>query len=220
MNTDKQYDAGDTAEQYAAASVENADKDTGRNFLRENISGLPRTSVLLDVGCGNGIDLDAYKKMGFSNLFGIDPSAKFIKEASVLLNGAAELQEGTFESIPYGDGMFDIVISRFAMHYAADLEKSTTEVSRVLKPGGKFIAIVSHPAADSLEKRDKNGNITITLFKGSVSITFPQHALDEYFSSTFYKEFTLEKQFEYCGIEQDRGTNGNPNALGFIVRKN
>jgi hypothetical protein len=93
-------------------------------------------------------------------------------------------------------------------------------VARVLKPGGSFSAVISHPEADALERRDAAGNVTITLFDGKVSITYPQHVLDEYFTGTFNEYFVLEKQMEYCGKEQDRGKrNDLNNTLCFLARR-
>jgi ubiquinone/menaquinone biosynthesis C-methylase UbiE len=217
---DAQYDKGITAEKYAAASIENAEKDIGRKFLQENIADLSRDSVIADIGCGNGVDLQSYKLMGFSKLIGIDPSRKFLEEIKQKQGDAVQLREGTFESIPLADAEVDAVVSRFAMHYAKSIEKSLREVERILKRGGHLVAIVSHPDADARETPDKSGNITITLFKGAVSITFPQHRIDEYFSEDFLSKFTIQKKFEYCGTEQDRGLNGAPNALGFVAVKN
>lgn len=219
MGIEKQYDTGSTAKKYAEASIENLEKDAGRKFIYEKISALPRTSRILDVGCGSGIDLSAYSKMGFTNICGIDPSSKFIEEAKKVLEESADLKEGTFECIPYEDGSFDVVTSRFALHYSKDIEKSLKEVGRVLKSGEKFITIVSNPTADAKEQKDANGNITITLFKGSVTITFPQHSLEEYFGEEFLNNFTLETKYEYCGDEQDRAISGLPNALALSATK-
>ncbi|MCB9812484.1 class I SAM-dependent methyltransferase [Candidatus Nomurabacteria bacterium] len=219
MGIEKQYDSGDTAKKYSEASIENLEKDAGRRFIYEQISALSRTSRLLDVGCGGGIDLSAYSKMGFTNLAGIDSSRKFVDEAKETLKDTAELKEGTFECIPYEDGSFDVVTSRFALHYSKDIKKSLKEVARVLKSGGKFIAIVSNPVADAEEQKDTDGNITITLFNGKVTITFPQHSLDEYFSEEFLNDFTLETKYEYCGNEQDRAVSGLPNALAISAKR-
>lgn len=219
MGIEKQYDAGSTAQKYTEASIENFERDAGRRFIYEQISSLPRTSRILDVGCGSGIDLSVYAKMGFANICGIDPSSKFIDEAKETLKGIAELREGTFECIPYEDGSFDVVTSRFALHYSKDIEKSLKEVARVLNSGGKFIGIVSNPVADAEEQKDANGNITITLFKGSVTITFPQHSLEEYFGEEFLNNFILDTKYEYCGDEQDRGISGLPNALAISATR-
>jgi ubiquinone/menaquinone biosynthesis C-methylase UbiE len=219
MGIEKQYDTGSTAKKYAEASIENSKRDAGRRFIYEQISALPRTSRILDVGFGSGIDLSVYAKMGFTNLSGIDPSSKFIEEAEKVLKESADLKEGTFECIPYEDGSFDVVTSRFALHYSKDIGKSLKEVGRVLKSGGKFVAVVSNPTADENETRDADGNITVTLFKGSVAITFPQHSLDEYFSEEFLDHFTLNTKYEYCGDEQDRSVSGLPNALALSATK-
>ncbi len=219
MGVEKQYDVGAVAQKYSEASMENLEKDEGRRFLYEYVSSFPRTSRLLDVGCGGGLDLSTYSKMGFTDLCGIDPSSKFIDEARKLLGANAGVQEGSFEHIPHQDGSFDVVTSRFALHYSKDIAASIKEVSRVLKPGGTFIAVVSHPTADAQEEKDDDGNITITLFKGKVVITFPQHSQEEYFSEEFLSLFTLDAKYEYCGDEQDRAETGLPNALAFSVKK-
>lgn len=219
MGIEKQYDAGRTAQKYIEASIENFERDAGRRFMYEQISTLPRTSRILDVGCGSGIDLSVYAKMGFTNLSGIDPSSKFIEEAKKALGESVDFKEGAFECIPHRDGSFDVVTSRFALHYSRDIEKSLKEVGRVLKSGGKFVAVISNPTADAEEQRDANGNITITLFKGSVTITFPQHSLDEYFGEGFLNNFILDTKYEYCGDEQDRAVNGLPNALALSATK-
>jgi hypothetical protein len=41
-----QYDRGTTATEYAESSLENAEKDPGRLFLRESLSMLPRALLL------------------------------------------------------------------------------------------------------------------------------------------------------------------------------
>lgn len=219
MGIEKQYNAGSTAQKYTEASIENFERDEGRRFMYEQISTLPRTSRILDVGCGSGIDLSVYAKMGFASLSGIDPSSKFIEEAKKALGDSADLKEGTFECIPYEDSSFDVVTSRFALHYSKDIQTSLNEVARVLKSGGRFVAVISNPTADAEEQRDASGNITITLFKGSVTITFPQHSLEEYFGEGFLNNFILDTKYEYCGDEQDRAISGLPNALALSATK-
>ena len=208
-----------TAKEYSAHSIENAAGDIGRQFLYRHISAYPKEGRLIAIGCGTGLDLAAYKKMGFTHLVGIDPSEKFIAETQTLLGNDSEIRRGTFEEIPYDDDSFDLVTTRFALHYSKDIPKAIKEIGRVLKKDGALVAVISHPLADSLETPDREGNITITLFKGNVPITFPQHTLSDYFSEEFLKDFDIRSLFEYCGTEQDRGVNGLPNALGFVAIK-
>jgi len=43
------------------------------------------------------------------------------------------------EGIPYQDDTFDLVVGHAVLHHIPDVEKSLTEVVRVLKPGGRFV---------------------------------------------------------------------------------
>ncbi len=176
MSINEQYDKGEKAKLYAAESLGNESKDLSRKFLRVQVGKLVPSSVLLDVGCGSGLDLAAYKKMGLRHLYGVDPSSKLLEEARQSTEGEAALSKGSFEQLPFEDNNFDVLTSRFSLHYSANLPLAIKESARVLKPGGKFMVIVSHPFADNLETKDAGGNITITLFKKAVSITFPQHS--------------------------------------------
>lgn len=219
MEIDKQYNVGDMAEKYNLGSLKNIANDLGRSFLREKISYIPKTKVILDVGCGTGLDLQAYKDMGFSKLFGIDPSEKSLVEARKNISEKIKLNVGTFEEIPYKDNFFDVVISRHALHYSKDIQSSIKEVCRVLKKGGKFIAIVSHPLADSQESVDEDNNVLVSLFDGEVKITFPLHKLSDYFSEIFFDFFDLRGIYEYVGIERDGKTKNMNNTLGFVAIK-
>lgn len=215
----KQYDAGNLAENYTEASSKNEQFDLSRKFLREEMQRIPKDSVVLDVGCGSGIDLKSYKELGFKNLFGIDPSQKLLDEAKDLLGDDLPLSLGSFENIPYGDESFDVLVSRHALHYSKDLEKSLIESARVLKKEGKFIVVMSDPQADALEKTDEEGNITITLFGGKVPITFPRHKAEDYFSKTFHENFELISQNRLISKEQDRSINNTPNTFCFVALK-
>lgn len=219
MNINNQYDVGNRSKEYISGSLETENSDLGRIFLKKEIDKLDRSSHLLDVGCGNGLDLKAYKEMGFSNLYGVDPSDNFINDAKKTLKDEVTLSKGTFEQLPFTDNSFDIIVSRFAMHYSKDLISSIKEVSRVLKVRGKFIVVISHPSFDTLQPKDTDGNITITLFNKKVSITFPQHTLSEIFSSEFLKLFELEMLYEYNGEERDENPYKIPTALCFVAIK-
>ncbi len=219
MEIKKQYESGDIASEYRNESNVIENTDLGRKFLREKIEKLPRTYSILDIGFGNGIDLKSYKEMGFNNLYGIDPSTKLFEEVRELTQNSVELKEGTFEKIPYDDKSFDVVVSRCALHYTKDVSVAIKEVSRVLKDGGKFIATVSHPLADALEVKDKDGNVMVSLFKNKVNVVFPMHTLSDYFSETFFELFDLDEKYEYSGEERDNFSVTTPNVLCFSATK-
>ena len=43
------------------------------------------------------------------------------------------------ESLPFGDGSFDLVLGHAVLHHLPDLERAFTEFHRVLKPGGRIV---------------------------------------------------------------------------------
>lgn len=132
--------------------------------MLDSVKDLPKDLSILDIGCGNGIDLERYRSLGFENLYGIDPSTKLFEEIKSNTENKIELKEGTFENIPYEDNKFDILTSRLALHYTKDVTKAFKEMARTLKSVGKLIIVVSHPFADALEKKDEEGNVICYLF--------------------------------------------------------
>ena len=54
---------------------------------------------------------------------------------------------GDAAQMPFLDGSFDLVISRFAVHHFADAERQISEMVRVCRPGGR-VAIIDLVAAD------------------------------------------------------------------------
>jgi SAM-dependent methyltransferase len=59
---------------------------------------------------------------------------------------AAELREGTAESIPAPDASVDAVVSTLVLCSVRDVPRALAEVRRVLRPGGRFV-FVEHVAA-------------------------------------------------------------------------
>ena len=107
---------------------------------------------VLDLGCGEGYFARHLKARGASTVIGVDQSARMIEMAQQ--QEAAEPLE-----IDYYQGCatdltmipersFDMTIAVFLFNYLT-VEQSRacmTEVARVLKPGGRFLFAVPHPA--------------------------------------------------------------------------
>jgi ubiquinone/menaquinone biosynthesis C-methylase UbiE len=50
-------------------------------------------------------------------------------------------QQGDATALPFVDGSFDLVVSRFAVHHFPDPEPVLAEMARVCRPGGHVVAI-------------------------------------------------------------------------------
>jgi SAM-dependent methyltransferase len=92
---------------------------------------------VLDVGCGTGNWLagQAAAFGGRVELFGVDPSEAMLARARTKLPGV-ELGVASAESLPFADGAFDYVVSRFAFHHFTDKPRALDELNRVLAPEG------------------------------------------------------------------------------------
>jgi demethylmenaquinone methyltransferase/2-methoxy-6-polyprenyl-1,4-benzoquinol methylase/phosphoethanolamine N-methyltransferase len=60
-------------------------------------------------------------------------------------------QTGVIEDLPYPNGEFDLVLSTLMLHHLPDdlKRKGFAEVLRVLKPGGRFLAVDFGSSTDS-----------------------------------------------------------------------
>jgi ubiquinone/menaquinone biosynthesis C-methylase UbiE len=77
---------------------------------------------------------------------GIDASPEMIEQArkkAAKENGEIDFRVAPIEKLPYGDGEFDVVLSSLMLHHLPDdlKEQGLAEVRRVLKPGGRLIAV-------------------------------------------------------------------------------
>ncbi len=116
-------------------------------ILLEEVSSLPASSNILDVGCGNCRFLNEVYRLGH-NAFGIDISRKRIEE-NKKENPNLNLFHGFAEKLPFDDESMDVVVATELLEHVLDLEKTLSEFKRVLKKGGKlFIQVPNEEMVD------------------------------------------------------------------------
>lgn len=93
--------------------------------------------ALLEVGCGEGALL---AEMSHVPKCGIDPSIQALLRAQRRVDGV--LAVATAEQLPFSDRSFDAVTAVGVMEFFADTDSALTEISRVLVPGGAYVALV------------------------------------------------------------------------------
>lgn len=102
---------------------------------------------VLDVGCGTGrLTFGATEQAPAAELHGIDASPEMIEVARRKARGKKadiDFRIAVIEDLPFADGEFDLVLSGFMLHHLPDDVKKSgiAEVARVLKPGGRFVAV-------------------------------------------------------------------------------
>lgn len=118
-----------------------------RNMTLQHAGVRPGERVL-DVGCGTGVLTRlAAKAVGpGGSVIGIDPGPRMIgvaRKNAAVENSRAAFRLAAIEELPFEDNSFDCVLSSFMIHHLPpELKiKGLKEVHRVLKPGGRLLAV-------------------------------------------------------------------------------
>jgi SAM-dependent methyltransferase len=95
---------------------------------------------VLDVACGTGVVAITAAKLGaiVTALDLTPPLLERAKQNAHLAEVQIEWHEGDVEKLPFGDAQFDAVLSQFGHIFAPRPEVATSEMLRVLKPGGSL----------------------------------------------------------------------------------
>jgi SAM-dependent methyltransferase len=103
---------------------------------------LPLEQPVLDVGCGDGHFASVALAAGGQPVAsGIDPSAAALREARAQ-GSYRVLARAMGDALPYADGFFATVVSNSVLEHIPDVDPVLAEISRVLRPGGRFIFCV------------------------------------------------------------------------------
>jgi SAM-dependent methyltransferase len=121
----------------------------GISFKRESglimkAANLTGEEVLLDLACGPGIHSRRFaQRMGSGVVAGLDISLPMLNHASLQTRREAIdnliLIRGDALTLPFPAKEFDVVNCCGAIHLFPDLSRVLSEITRVLKPGGRFI---------------------------------------------------------------------------------
>ncbi len=100
---------------------------------------------LLDVPVGTGVfTCGKYKRLNKADITCLDYSEDMLVQARTrfLANdiGNVTLVQGDVGALPFEDGEFDVVLSMNGFHAFPDKDRAFSEMTRVLKKGGKLVA--------------------------------------------------------------------------------
>lgn len=172
---------------------------------------------VLDLGCGDaeiGRELLSRGAVGYR---GIDGSRNMVQAARRVLEGtagAAVLCD--IEDLAESEGSFDLVLSRMALHYVADLARVLRSCHACLVPGGRILFTVVHPVITSHDARASSTELRQSWVVDDYFLSGPrdqqwlgartvwQHrTIEDYVSGLLGAGFTLTKLRE-CAPRRER----------------
>jgi ubiquinone/menaquinone biosynthesis C-methylase UbiE len=130
-----------------AAPIANA----GAVQLIVDAAGAGPDDTLLDVACGGGIVVCGFAPH-VKHATGIDMTAAMLDQARRTAAekglGNVTWQEGDVTRLPYLDGAFSIVTTRFAVHHFLEPQVVFREMVRVCAPGGRVVVVDTYVSTD------------------------------------------------------------------------
>src|SRR5262249_28039025 len=110
--------------------------------LAEQLSRPRPGDTVVDVGCGPGTAVRRAARHGTS-VVGVDPAPGMLRVARMLTRPSDRVRfaPGTAEALPLPDASASVLGSIASVHHWADLDAGLGEARRVLRPGGRLVAI-------------------------------------------------------------------------------
>lgn len=102
--------------------------------------GVPKGNRILDLGCGDGLELDYLKELGFTNVVGVNRHPRELRP---------DMTNADIHELPFPDQSFDFVYSKETLEHALCPFVAAYESGRVLKIGGRF----AHYITEGMEKQ-------------------------------------------------------------------
>jgi SAM-dependent methyltransferase len=151
----------------------------------ERLLALRPDERILDAGCGNGVFARRLARLG-ARVVAVDQSRKFLDLARARSADLADridyrLVNATDESqlLALGEGKFDAILSNMMLMDMPVIDPLLRAATRLLKPAGRFVLSVQHPAFNSnavrlcaeTETRDDGTEVTTHAVKVSDYLT-------------------------------------------------
>ena len=120
------------------------------------------TDAVLDAGCGPGL-LAAHLAPRTRHVTATDvtPAMLAAGRARVAAAGLGNVtfQEADMLALPFPDGAFDRVCTRFTFHHVPEVPQAFAELLRVTRPGGRIVVMDAAPAALKRDAYDRTETI-------------------------------------------------------------
>jgi ubiquinone/menaquinone biosynthesis C-methylase UbiE len=95
---------------------------------------------ILEVGGGQGFFAERLRDELGAAVVGIDVSERMVE---LQRQRGIDAQVGDVQELPFADASFDAVSAQYMLYHVPDLPRGLAEIARVLRPGGRLVAITN-----------------------------------------------------------------------------
>ena len=132
---------------WTAGGVPPAAKSAGKyhlDVMRQAVSAPLFRGLILDAGCGDGVDLASTGLEEGCRVVGVELSDGGVRASASRIAGVerSHLVQGSVLALPFPAGTFDNAYSYGVVHHTVDPELAVREIARALKTGGKLLIYV------------------------------------------------------------------------------
>ncbi|HEX7676541.1 MAG TPA: class I SAM-dependent methyltransferase [Thermoanaerobaculia bacterium] len=158
--------------------------------------------TILDMGCGGGRTIRTLAAMATEGkVHGADYSADSVAvarrtNAESIAAGRVEIVQSSVSSLPFADGMFDLVTAVETHYYWPQPVSDLQELRRVLKPGGRIVII-----AEAYRRRKYDAVALIMKMLGGSCLSVREH--EELLAAAGYAEvetFEAPRMGWFCAV--------------------
>ena len=100
----------------------------------------------MELGCGEGRVARDLAERGH-RVIGLEPAPSLARHARDA-DAVSSYVVGDAAAVPCAEEAFDLVVAYNSLQVVADMRGTVQEAARLLRPGGHFCVVVSHPAMD------------------------------------------------------------------------
>jgi SAM-dependent methyltransferase len=140
-----QYESEHNLRARKAAYV-NAEGDDPREFAFEAVAEA-EPNLVLEVGGGEGELAERIRSELGADVVAVDQSERMVE---IQRTKGIDARVGDLQTLPFADGQFDVVVAAWMLYHVPDLDRGLAEIARVLKPGGRLVAVTN--AVDHLQE--------------------------------------------------------------------
>lgn len=97
---------------------------------------------ILEVGCGEGELAERMQRELGAEIVAVDQSERMVELTRAR---GVDAGVGDVQSLPFGDGEFDCAVAAWMLYHVPDLDRALSELARVLRPGGRLVAVTNAP---------------------------------------------------------------------------